>query len=86
MHNQFSFKLPQFAYKMRSLLLLTAISCMAVTASAEEKPADQLEKLTVDGRERTMLVYAPGDAPLGKVYEFLKHADKGILNWYVFSE
>ena len=37
-------------------ILLAAITCMFGGVFAEEKPADQLEKLTVDGKERTMLV------------------------------
>lgn len=48
----------------RAHVLLAALSCMTATAFAEEKkPADQLEKLTVDGKERTMLVYAPKGLP-----------------------
>ena len=35
----------------RAHVLLAALSCMTATAFAEEKkPADQLEKLTVDGK------------------------------------
>ena len=44
-------------------ILLAAITCMFGGVFAEEKPADQLEKLTVDGKERTMLVYAPKGLP-----------------------
>ena len=60
-------------------LIVTEHPCADVAAAA--KLASKLAAAT-----STMLVYVPGDAPLGKVYEFLKHADKGILNWYVFSE
>ena len=60
-------------------LIVTEHPCADIPAAA--KLASQLAAAT-----STMLVYAPGDAPLGKVYEFLKHADKGVLNWYVFSE
>ena len=44
-------------------ILLAAITCMFGGVFAEEKPADQLEKLTGDGKERTMLVYAPKGLP-----------------------
>ena len=47
----------------RVYALLAVISCVAASAFAEEKPADQLEKLSVDGKERTMLVYAPKGLP-----------------------
>ena len=34
----------------------------------------------------TMLVFAPGDCKLATIYAFRRNCDKGILNWYVFTE
>ena len=45
------------------LASVLSLACMVASVFAEEKPADQLEKLTVDGKERTMLVYAPKGLP-----------------------